>query len=142
MPVEIVRVGPGEAALLECVAEDVFDEAIDPGLLSAYLAESGHLLVVAVADGAVVGQARGMVHRHPDRPAELYVDNLGVTPGLQRRGIATRMLDELAGWARDHGCTEGWVATETDNDAARRLYEARGAPGEAMMFYLYELGAP
>lgn len=136
----IVRVGPDEARLLDRVAEDVFDEAIAPPRVAAYLAQPGHLMVVAVAGGGeVVGQARGIVHRHPDLPTELYIDNLGVTPARRREGLATRMLDELVAWGRELGCEEAWVGTETDNDAARALYAGRGAEAETFVMYVYGL---
>jgi len=141
MTTEIVRVGPAQAALLERVADDVFDEAIDPARLAAYLAEAGHLMVVAVADGEVVGQARGMVHRHPDEPTELYIDNLGVTPSRQREGIATRLLDDLVDWGCSLGCEEAWVSTETDNGPARALYAGRGAEAEPFVLYAYVFDA-
>ena len=137
MIVDIVRIGPRQAGLLDRVAEDVFDEPIDLSRLAAYLAQSNHLMVVALSGGEVVGQARGMVHRHPDLPTELYIDNLGTTPARQREGIATRMLDELVGWGRELGCEEAWVGTEVDNVAARALYEARGSEAETFVLYFY-----
>jgi aminoglycoside 6'-N-acetyltransferase I len=138
MIVEIRRIGPGDAAVLERVAEDVFDEDIDPARLTAYLAEPGHLMVLAVAGGEVVGQARGMVHRHPDRSTELYIDNLGVTPARRREGVATRLLDELGAWGREQGCEEAWVGTEVDNEPARALYAGRGSEAETFVMYFYE----
>jgi ribosomal protein S18 acetylase RimI-like enzyme len=142
METQIIRVGAAQAGLLAQVAEDVFDEPVDPRLLAAYLAEPGHLMVVAVTDGEVVGQARGMVHRHPDRPSELYIDNLGVTPPRQREHIATRLLDDLVAWGRQLGCEEAWVGTETDNEPARALYAGRGAEAEPFVMYAYEFESP
>jgi ribosomal protein S18 acetylase RimI-like enzyme len=140
MAIEIRRVGPGDAALLARVAEGVFDHAVVPGTLAAYLAAPGHHLVVALCDGEVVGQAAGMLHRHPDeRPTELYVDELAVAPALQRRGIARLMLDELFALARELGCREAWVGTEDDNAAATALYESRGAAPEPFVMYVYAL---
>ncbi|MCC7268820.1 MAG: GNAT family N-acetyltransferase [Caulobacteraceae bacterium] len=139
MSVEIHRVTPADTALLDRIAEDVFDRRIDPALLAGYLAAPGHLMVVATADGVVIGQARGMVHNQPDEPTHLYVDNLGVTPARQREGVARRMMRELFAWAREHGCAAFWVATETDNGPARGLYASLGGEGEAMMFYEADL---
>jgi len=139
MDTRIIRVGPAEAALLDRVAEDVFDEAIDRSRLAAYVAEPGHLMVVAVSADQVIGQARGMIHRHPDQPTELYIDNLGVTPARRREGVAMRMLDELVDWGRSLGCEEAWVGTEVDNEPARALYEGRGSAAETFVMYLYEL---
>ena len=139
METRIVRVGPDEASLLERVADDVFDAPIDPVRLAAYVAQPGHLMVMAVSDGEVVGQARGMIHCHPDEPTELYIDNLGVTESRRREGLATRMLDELIAWSVSQGCEEAWVGTEPDNEPARALYDRRGAVAETFVMYAYEL---
>jgi aminoglycoside 6'-N-acetyltransferase I len=139
METKIVRVGPAEAGLLVRVAEDVFDAPIDPARLAAYVAQPGHLMVVAVSGGQVIGQARGMVHRHPDLPTELYIDNLGVTEARRREGIASRMLEELVAWGVSQGCEEAWVGTEPDNGAARALYQGRGAEAEMFVMYVYDL---
>jgi aminoglycoside 6'-N-acetyltransferase I len=139
MNVDILRIGPGDAAVLERVSRDVFDEDIDPARVAAYLAEPSHLMVLAVSGGEVVGQARGIVHRHPDLPTELYIDNLGVTPARKREGIATRLLDELVAWGKEKGCEEAWVGTEVDNEPARTLYQRRGSEAETFVMYFYEL---
>lgn len=139
MNIEVHRVTRADAALLDRIAEDVFDREIDPALLAGYLAAPGHLMVVATAGGVVIGQARGMVHRQPDEPTHLYVDNLGVTPARQREGVARRLMQALFAWAREHGCVAYWVATETDNDPARGLYTSLGGEGEEMVFYEADL---
>jgi len=138
METQIVRAGPGDARLLERVAEDVFDDDIDPRFLAAYLADDRHIMVLAIEAGEVVGQTRAIVHLSPDQPPELYIDNMGVTPARQRRGIAGRMLDELLAWAREKGCESAWLGTELDNVPARGLYESRGFKGNEMAYY--ELG--
>ncbi len=139
MSTQIRRLGPDDAALLERVADGVFDEPVRADRLAAYLAEPGHVLLVALDEGVVVGQAAAVIHRHPDKPAELYVDEVGVAPAFQRRGIATRLLAALFEIGKGLGCTDSWIATEADNLPARRLYEGFGAPGEPCMVYLYRL---
>src|SRR5262245_57734500 len=100
MSADIVRVGPAEVALLDRVAEDVFDHPIDAALLGDYLAAPGHLMVVAVEAGVVVGQARGMIHLNPDQKSALYIDNLGVAPPMQRQGLGRRLAEALIVWAK------------------------------------------
>ena len=119
--IEIRRLGPEDAPILERIAADVFDEPVRPDRLAAYLAEPGHHLWVAIADGQVVAQAAAVVHRHPDKPTEFYVDEVGVTPALQRQGIARRMLEE------------------PDNAAARGLYKRLGGKAGSFVMYEYEL---
>lgn len=139
MTIEIVLMQPGDEGLLDRVAEDVFDERIDRGLLTAYLAAPGHAMVIARLHGEVVGQARAIVHRHPDQAPELYVDNLGVTPAVRRQGIARRLMDALYDWGKAQGCAESWVGTEPDNDPAKSLYASYDAEEEAIVMYVREL---
>jgi ribosomal protein S18 acetylase RimI-like enzyme len=139
MEVEIRRVKSCDEALFDRVAEAVFDEPIDPGRLAAYLAEPGHHMLVARHAGEVVAQVAAVIHRHPDKPTELYIDEVGVTPGLQRQGIARRMLDEMFALGKALGCEEAWVGTETGNGAARGLYESRGATADPFVLYLFKL---
>jgi len=109
MELEIRQVKPGDVALFDRVADAVFDERVDPGRLAAYLAEPGHHMLVALRAGEVVAQVAAVIHRHPDKPTELYIDEVGVTPALHRRGIARRMLDVMFAWGRELGCEEAWV---------------------------------
>lgn len=142
MPIEIRRLLPGDDAFLERIAEEVFDEPVDPARLAAYLAAPGHLMIVALSDGVVVGQCAAVIHRHPDKPIELYIDEVGVSPAFQRQGIAGRMLAAMFALGRGSGCEEAWVGTEPGNIAARALYESlpeRGEPAERFVMYVYKL---
>lgn len=142
MKMEIIRLEASDDALVMKVAEDVFDAPVRPDRLAAYLAEPGHFMIVALADGVVVGQCAAVIHRHPDKVSELYVDEVGVSPAFQRQGIARKMLDAMFAIGREHGCEEAWVGTEPDNLAARALYEARKEPhgrAEEFVMYVYEL---
>ena len=140
MDIETRRLTANDAAVLDRVAADVFDEPIDPQRLSAYLAEPGHLMIVAIAGQEVVGQVAAVIHKHPDKRTELYIDEVGVTPVLQRRGIARRLLDEMLALGKTLGCEEAWVGTEHDNAPARGLYQSRDvAEAEPFMLYLFKL---
>src|SRR5687767_9735554 len=110
--VKIRRLGPGDAAVLDRVAPEVFDEPIRPDRLAAYLAEPTHMMVVAISGGEVVGQTAAVLHRHPDKCAEVYVDEVGVTPAMQRQGIARAMMQAMFDWGRELGCDFGWLGTE------------------------------
>jgi len=137
--VEIRRVGPQDKGLFERVAEGVFDEPIDGARLAAYLAAPGHLMLVAVRAGEVVAQVAAVIHRHPDKVTELYIDEVGVAPALHRRGIARAMLDEMLSLGKSLGCDEAWVGTEPDNVAARGLYERYRKEAEPFVMYVIGL---
>jgi ribosomal protein S18 acetylase RimI-like enzyme len=139
MSVEIRQVGPRDEALFERIAVDVFDEPVDPERLTAYLAEPNHLMLVAVNGGQIIAQCAAVIHRHPDKVTELYIDEVGVSPKWQRQGIARKMLDRMFALGRSLGCGEAWVGTEIDNDPARRLYEGLGSEAETFVMYEYQL---
>jgi aminoglycoside 6'-N-acetyltransferase I len=138
--ISIRRVESGDAPLLELIAPDVFDEDLRPDALAAFLAAEGHALFVAIADGVVVGQARGMIHVQPDKAKELYVDNLGVAPSHQRRGIATRLVRSLMDWGRAGGCASLWVATEIDNAEGIAFYASLGLEPKTLVWFSSDLG--
>lgn len=139
--IAILRLGGDSAGLLSEVADDVFDHDIDPARLAAYLAEPGHLMTIAVADGRVIGQCQAAIHRHVDKPTELYIDNLGVAEAFKRRGVASRLVQAMFAWGLELGCEEAWVATEPDNAEGRGFYEAGGAAPTPIMMYEYELSS-
>jgi len=133
----IRRVGANDAALFDRVDPDAFDEPVRPDRVAAYLAEPNHLMVLALADGVVVGQCAAVVHRHPDKVAELYIDEVGTADAWLRQGIARRMVTEMLAWGRELGCGEAWLGTEPDNLPARELYR-RFNPDEEEGFIYYE----
>jgi len=135
---KVERLNPCDAAKLAMVAPEVFVDPIDPTLLNEYLAEALMLMVVARQGELVVGQARCAIHRHPEKPADGYVDDVRVTPAFQRQGIARAMLTELERWARERGCVDLWLATDAENMGARALYE-RFASSKPCVLYYWDL---
>ena len=139
---EILRLCSGDAAVLDRIAEDVFDEPVRPDRLAAYLAAPGHIMLVAISGGSVVGQCAAVVHRHPDKVTELYIDEVGVTPAFQRKGIARAMVERMLAIGKELGCGEAWVGTEPDNLPARGLYErleVKRDEAETFVMYVYRL---
>jgi ribosomal protein S18 acetylase RimI-like enzyme len=140
--IEIKRVDSRDLRLFDDVADGVFDKTIDPARLKTYLSSPGYRMIVALNDRRIVGQCAAVIHQHPDKPTELYIDEVGTAPPFQRQGIARRMLDEMFAIGREEGCEEAWVGTEPDNDAARALYETRGeksGDAENFVMYVYKL---
>jgi len=139
MSVELHRVTVGDVELFDRVAGEVFDGPIVPERLRHYLAEPGHVMILAIEDGVVVGQCAAVIHRHPDKVTELYIDELGTAPSHQRQGIGRRMIDAMFEWGRELGCKESWLGTELDNVAANALYRAIDGRRDTMAYYEFEL---
>ena len=135
--------GPTDAAVLDRVADEVFDYPIDPRWTAECLADPRHHLAVAIDGGTVVGFASGFHYLHPDKPPQLFVNEVGVTPALRQRGIGRLLVDCLLTHARAIGCSEAWVLTDYTNRAARRLYAAAGGEDhpDATLMVTFPLGA-
>lgn len=82
----------------------------------------------------MVGFVSGLHYIHPDKPAELWINEVSVAVSHRRRGLGKAMLAAMMARARELGCREAWVLTEAPNAAARALYRtAGGAESEALM---------
>jgi len=140
MSISLKRMSPGDEAVFDRIAVDVFDEPIHPERMAAYLRTPGHLMVLALEGDLVVGQCAAVIHRHPDKVDELYIDEVGTAPSHFRRGIARAMMDEMFAWARELGITEAWLGTELDNDPANALYRGyQPIEDNAFQYYLFKL---
>jgi ribosomal protein S18 acetylase RimI-like enzyme len=98
--------------------------------LARHLAEQppgSHLFVAEDEDGTRVG----FVHLQLTvdtltGAANAHICDLAVAPGLDRRGIGSRLLAEAEAWARRRRCRHLTLAVFPGNEAARSLYERRG----------------
>ena len=126
------------AHLLGKVAEGVFDHAIDPGRLGTYLAGSANWMCVALVDGLVVGMLMAVIHTHPDKETELFLDEIGTGDDWRRKGIAKALMGELFARADAEGIEEIWLGTEPDNVPARGLYESFRHEREDAVIYFFD----
>ena len=81
----IQMLGPADTALLDNVASGVFDNAIDQRWTAEFLADPRHHMAVAIDDGQVVGMASAVHYVHPDKPPELWVNEVGWPPRTSSR---------------------------------------------------------
>jgi ribosomal protein S18 acetylase RimI-like enzyme len=139
MPVEIRLLGAEDGEVLQCVALGVFDGPVQPRWTRDFLADARHHLIVAREDGVVVGMVSAVHYVHPDKAPQLWINEIGVAPSHQRRGIGRRLLDAMLAHGRALGCTEAWLGTEVANVAARRLYESAGGTAEVFTLYSFPL---
>ncbi|MCW3782383.1 GNAT family N-acetyltransferase [Defluviimonas salinarum] len=125
-PITYQLLGPGELALLTGVGAGLFDYPVDPEQAAAFLADPGHMIVLALAGAEVVGLASGTVLLHPDKRPALFVNEVGVREAWRRQGIGRAMMAVLFAEARARGCVGIWLGTETDNGPALALYRRLG----------------
>ena len=129
--------GLGDRELLQRADANVFDNPIDPNLVSEFLSDARHHIAVALDNDQVVGFASGVHYVHPDKPAEMWINEVGVAPAYRARGIGRAVVRKLLDHAKTLGCREAWVLTDRGNEAAMRLYasmQEAQPPGDQEMF--------
>jgi GNAT superfamily N-acetyltransferase len=134
--------GPADIELLANPHDDVFDDVVVPALAAEFLNDPRHHLAAAIADGRIIGFASGVHFVHPDKPAQMFINEVGVAEPWQRRGIGKAVMAALVDRARAVGCHEAWVLTDDDNIAARSLYTAAGgSDASAGRIFVIDVGA-
>jgi len=143
MPVTVRMLGHDEAGVLDTVADDVFDYPIDPRLCAEFFADPRHHLAVALDGDVVVGMASGVHYVHPDKPPELWINEVGVARTHQNLGIGRQLVSTIVAHAKSLGCYEAWVLTGPTNEQAKRMYRAAGAidDEELSVMFTYRIRA-
>ncbi|HHT26768.1 MAG TPA: GNAT family N-acetyltransferase [Firmicutes bacterium] len=87
--------------------------------------ENGHVQLVALADGTLLGWCDILPH---DKPGFTHCGSLGmgVHPDHRRRGIGKRLITEALHRARKQGIERVELEVFASNPAARALYEQMG----------------
>lgn len=100
---------------------------IDDKALSRFVADPANILIAGVVGGQVAGVLRAhRLSRYDGRGDEVLLNEIDVDPTFRKQGIATRLVEHLKEVARETGCSEIWIPTNTSNDAAMRLYAKTG----------------
>ncbi len=81
--------------------------------------------------------ATGISCVHPDKPRQLFVNEVGVAGPYRRAGVGRRLVEALLAHGERLGCVEAGVATETSNAPARALYRATGGQEDAELAVVY-----
>lgn len=127
----IKLLSPADAGILSTVAGDVFDDPILESSVREFLADPRHRLIVALDEDLVVGFVSAVIYLHPDKPSpELWINEVGVSPIYQGRGIGKALLQAMLAEGKRSGCIEAWVLTERENVAAMALYKSTGGVEE------------
>ena len=123
--------------LLMNVADDVFDNPVNESYAREFLADPRHHIVVALSDGVVIAFASAVHYIHPDKPPELWINEVGVAPAHQNKGVGKAIMSEMLRMGKGLDCVNAWVLTDRSNTAANRLYKSAGgqvAEGDTVMY--------
>lgn len=143
MTISISRAGPADldalAALFDAYRQ-FYGQASDVALARQWLRErlrfGESTVLVAKRQGATVGFAQLYPMFSSVRTAKTWILNdLYVDAGARREGVARRLLDAAAAFAREDGAAGISLETARDNDAARALYRGAGWQEDATQWY-------
>ena len=129
---------PADLSLLLNVPDDIFDNPVDENFAREFLEDPRHHIVVALTDGAIIGFASAVHYIHPDKPPELFINEVGVSPAHQNKGVGKALMKELLRLGQSLGCVNAWVLTDRSNAAANGLYKSAGGEAENSDLVLYE----
>ena len=111
--------------------EEAFDDAVFPKETSRFLADDRHVLLLGYLDDRPAGFVSAVEVFHPDKQAELFLNEIGVIERHRRHGVAHALIEELRRLGRERGCAAIWVLTDEENGAAMTCTRARVEPGTA-----------
>jgi aminoglycoside 3-N-acetyltransferase I len=143
----IRRLGPGEIAAaraLNALYADAFEDPDryagtppDDGWLSALLARPDVILLMAEADGVVVGGATAYtLPKLEQATTELYLYDIAVAERWRRRGIATGLIRQLQEVAAMLGSVSLYVQADPEDAPAVALYLRLGHRADVFHFDL------
>ena len=70
----------------------------------------------------------------------LYIDEVDTCSDYRRQSVGSALMTRFLEHAAENGCEEAWLATESDNLPAQRLYESfDSAEGEAIVGYAFDM---
>jgi aminoglycoside 6'-N-acetyltransferase I len=124
--------------LLLNAEEDVFDNPVNENLATEFLADPRHHIVAAMDEDVMIGFASAVHYILPDKPRELWINEVGVAPSHQNQGVGKAIMQEMLRLGRELGCKTAWVLTERDNEPANGLYKSVGGKVDTGDTILYE----
>lgn len=138
MAIEFQVLCSDNAELLASVAADVFDHDIDPANLKRFVDDPRHVMVVATEGRMVVGMASAVEYFHPDKPPQLWINEVGVAATHRRQGIGRALVEAMLKVAEDRDCVYAWLGTDVDNVAGQACFASVPAVEKPQPFLLYE----
>lgn len=82
------------------------------------------VMLVAMEDGKWLGMAGAFAH--PEQGGTVSLWWLWVAPSARGRGLARRLVEARADWARERGAVRLELAVAENNEAAKALYRGLG----------------
>ena len=138
MTIDIQLLTAANAPMLKHTAADVFDFEIREDYLTDFLNDPRHIMYVALDNSLVVGMVSAVEYFHPDKPMQLWINELGVGTEFRCQGIGRALTSAIIEHAKSRGIEYIWVGTEQSNLPAQRCFSSITDVEPAQPFLLYE----
>ena len=79
---------------------------------------------LATADGVACGMAGALLNE--EDPSRAWLVSMWTAPPYRRKGVGRRLVEEILGWAAQHGVQVMQLMVTSKNDSASRFYEELG----------------
>jgi aminoglycoside 3-N-acetyltransferase I len=147
MEVKILRLGKEDAdkfVSLIVVFEDAFEmknfQAPQPDYLKALLAQPQFIVYVAIDSGIVVGGLTAhILPSYYSRPPVVYIYDLAVKRGYQRKGIGKMLIAHIKNDCENAGMQEIFVQANMEDSHAIDFYRLTGGIPESVIHFSYPL---
>ncbi len=98
-------------------------------------------MFLAVEDGEVIGMSSGVEYFHPDKPAQLWINEVGTGSAHRRKGVGRALTQALVNEAEARGCICAWLGTDHDNTPAQACFGSvpDGEPPTRFLLYEWDL---
>ncbi|WP_336986933.1 GNAT family N-acetyltransferase [Altererythrobacter aquiaggeris] len=115
---------------------DLFDEPPVYECTAEFLQSSERFLWIAYRGATACGFLSASIYRHPDKPRELFIHEMGVAENARRTGVGTALIGAARQAARVANCANLWVLAETGDSRADAFYSSIGCGrrSDARMF--------
>lgn len=74
-------------------------------------------------DQRLVGIAHFLTHPHTNAADVCYLQDLFTDPPFRGLGVGRALIEHVASWGREQGCSQLYWRTHTSNATARALYD-------------------
>ena len=107
----------------------------DESHVRSLLARPNIIVLVAELEESVVGGLVAYEHeKFENKAGEIYIYDIAVEKSHRRRGIASRLIEEIRAAGRERGARGIFVQAERGDKAAIKLYELFGKSGQPYHF--------
>ena len=104
------------------------------------LSKQGFYILVAVENEKILGGLTAYEFiKSKCEEREMFLYEIGVEASYRRKGVARKLIEGLIEICKEKGIKTLFVATEMDNEPAKKLYEKTGGKFENAAIYTYEI---